>query len=182
MGSEMTVTFTLANALRDHSVPAVVKAIKAYGIIGWDQYGISGSKPKDRAVIDHALSLVAGYRTYENNWWNINGPDYTNENGWPSDILDGDYDDELHKMGWEIKPFFTDTNPILAKSDTRQYTNQLIMIAALCQQHGAIDTNTSGAAAQIKKLIELLGMEMDEETILKYIKEIPTALDKKQSE
>jgi hypothetical protein len=178
----MKVEYSLATALTEHSVPAVKKAITDYGIIGVTKYGEKGYKDKDRAVIEHALSLVAAFQKYSVDWWNENGDKHPRETGWPSDILDCDYDGEYHTMGWELEPDFIDTNPSLAKADPRQYRNQLILIAALCEKHDAIDHAASGSAATVRKLVESIGQQIDEDTVLKYLREIPEALSKKQSE
>ena len=175
----MTVKYSLANALTQHSVPAVKKAITAYGIIGVTKYGENGNKDKDPAVIEHALSLVADFQKYSADWWNKNGDKHPLEMGSPSDILDCDYDGEYHTMGWELEPDFIDTNPSLAKTDSRQYRNQLILIAALCQKHDAIDHAASGSAATVRKLVEAIGQAIDEDTVLKYLREIPEVLNKK---
>ena len=174
----MTIKYSLANALTQHSVPAGKKAITAYGIIGVTKYGENGSKDKDPAVIEHALSLVADFQKYSVDWWNKIGDNHSPEMGWPSDILDGDYDGEYHRMGWELEPDFIDTNPSLAKTDSRQYRNQQILIAALCQKHDTIDHAASGSAATVRKLVESIGQEIDEDTVLKYLREIPEALSK----
>jgi hypothetical protein len=82
-------------------------------------------------------------------------------------------------MGWELEPDFIDTNPSLAKTDSRQYRNQQILIAALCQRHDAIDYAASGSAATVRKLVEAIGQAIDEDTVLKYLREIPEVLNKK---
>jgi hypothetical protein len=177
----MTVKYSLATALSEHSVPAVKKAIKGHGIIGVTKFGEMGSKNKDLAVIEHTLNLVAEYQKYLIDWWNKNGDNYSSEMGSPAEIFDDNLY-EYHTIGWEVEPDFIDTNPTLARTDARQYRNQLILIAALCQKHESIDYKSSGSAALVRKLVEMLGQEIDEETVLNYLKQIPQALEKDLTE
>jgi hypothetical protein len=179
----MAVKYSLATALSHHSIRSVVKVIRSHGIIGVDRFGISGSAAKDKNVIEHALSLVTEYQTYENHWYDDNDQKPQDEvDGMPSEYFDFDFESDFHKMGWELEPEFVDTNLSLAKTDPRQYRNQQILIAALCQKHGAIDYAASGSAATVRKLVESIGQTIDEDTVLKYLREIPQALSKKQSE
>jgi hypothetical protein len=171
------VKYSLATALSEHSVSAVKKAIKGHGIIGVTKFGEMGSKGKDPAVIEHVLDLVADYQKYLISWWNKNGDSFSPDGGSPADIFD-DFLYEYHTIGWEVKPDFIDTNLTLARTDARQYRNQLILIAALCQKHETIDYKSSGSAAIVRKLVEMLGQEIDEETVLNYLKQIPQALEK----
>lgn len=176
----MTVKYSLARALSQHSIRSVVKVIRSHGIIGVDRFGISGSAAKDKNVIEHALSLVTEYQTFENHWFDENDQKPQDEvDGSPSDYFDFDFESDFHKMGWELEPDFVDTNLSLAKSDPRQYRNQLILIAALCTKHEAIDYAASGSAAKVRKLVESMGHAIDEDTVLKYLREIPHALGKK---
>lgn len=179
------VKYTLANALRSHTIPAVVTAIRGLGIIGVDKYGIKGSKDKDPAVIEHALSLVIKYMEVVEEWFNRyeEVEDYPERPGPdPSEFFELNYHSYYHTMGWEEEPDFIDTNPSLAKTDTRQYRKQQILIAALCQKHGDIDHQAPGAAAKVREYVEKIGEKMDEGTILKYLRQIPAALGKSQSE
>ena len=179
------VKYSLADALRSHTIPAVVTAIRGYGIIGVDKYGIKGSKAKDPAVIEHALSLITKYMEVVEEWFKRyeEEEDYPERPGPdPSEFFEFNYHSYYHTMGWEEEPDFIDNNPSLAKTDSRQYRNQQILIAALCQKHENIDHQAAGAAAKVRMLIEDLGENIDEDTVLKYLKQIPDALGKKQSD
>ena len=184
------IKYTLANALTSHSVPAVVKAIKGLGIIGFDKFGEKRSEARDKAVIEHALNLVSEYIEHQKHWFSEQSNNWTLEHGEdgiyhcsaPSDIFDDDHFSDYHNMGWELEPDFIYTDPVLAKTDARQYRNQQILIAALCQKHDEIDYKEKRAVANIKRLVERLGRTMDEDTVLKYLKELPVALGEKQSE
>lgn len=59
---------------------------------------------------------------------------------------------------------------------TRPRNTLLTIINALCE-YSNIDIKSRGAAAQIAKLTQELGADISEETILKYLKEIPDAVE-----
>lgn len=64
-----------------------------------------------------------------------------------------------------------------AKPLARRPRNTLLtIINALCE-YSNIDIKSRGAAAQIAKLTQELGADISEETILKYLKEIPDAVE-----
>ena len=173
------VKYSLADALKSHTIPAVKRAIAGYGIIGENKYGEPGKEKKDKEVIEHALTLVAEFHKYSIQWWNDNSDNLTYESGWVTDILDGDYYGEYHTMGWEEEPDFIDTNPTLAVTETNRYRKQLIIIAALCEKHERIDFAAPGSAAKIKNLVEEIGQKIDEETVHSYLKLLPQALGNK---
>ncbi len=58
----------------------------------------------------------------------------------------------------------------------RQRRTLLTIIAALCNA-ASIDYTERGASQRIKSKTELVGVPIDEGTIIKFLKEIPDALE-----
>ncbi len=62
--------------------------------------------------------------------------------------------------------------------DTRAENTLLIIIKALCE-YSAIKTNERGAATQIANLTQEIGTPIDSETVGRWLKKIPQALERR---
>jgi hypothetical protein len=63
--------------------------------------------------------------------------------------------------------------------DARAQNTLLIIIEALCK-YSAIETNAHGAASQIAKLTQEIGTPVDSDTVGRWLKKIPQALERRE--
>lgn len=73
-----------------------------------------------------------------------------------------------------MKPKIPPEKPL----DTRAENTLLVIIKALCE-HSGIKTNERGAATDIAKLTQKIGASVDADTVRRWLKKIPQALERR---
>lgn len=74
---------------------------------------------------------------------------------------------------------FGDTSPLPPKPLSTVERDSLLLIIEALSKEAGIETQARGASVKIRELIQLTGADLDEDTIRRFIKQIPDALDRR---
>lgn len=151
---------------KKHEIGLIAKAIELHGVYTWDRFdrfGLADESAKTEAL--NLLAKLAEWRTTGRGMPPLEEAYGMPENpygwfGWPSDACpDFDSIDIKEKTRQQ-------------KSGIKKIEQSLYKIIAGLAFGAKIQVSERGAARRVKDLIEQIGMTLDEETILKRLREV----------